>query len=163
MKLRWKNKIPALLLAVLAFGAVFSSGLVEDSLAYLTTVTEGTGERSVVRAVVRTEIEESFADWVKTVTVKNTGEEACFVRVLVLAGSEFSLAYEPAEGWSSGEDGYWYYESVLEPGAATASLKVRVTVPEGLDTDFNVVVLQEWTPVQVAKDGSAYADWDLTV
>ena len=109
-----------------------------------------------------TEIEEDFSDWTKNIRVTNTGDVDCYVRVKVLAGSQFTLDIS-GDGWSAGEGGYWYYADPIAPDAQTGSLLAQITIPEEFMEDFNVAVAQECTPVQYDENGSPYADWDLTM
>lgn len=138
------------------------------AMAYFTTYASA-GGGAVLELGHTTEIEEDFSDWTKDIRVTNTGDVDCYVRVKVLAGSQFT---EPGsqfaldisgDGWSAGEGGYWYYADPIAPDAQTGSLLAQITIPEEFMEDFNVAVAQECTPVQYDENGSPYADWDLTM
>lgn len=72
----------------------------------------------------------------------------------------------PDGGWQAGDDGYWYYESVLPAGETTKQeLNISYQFPSGDEkaSEFNVVVIQECTPVLFDANGNAYADWNHAV
>lgn len=63
-------------------------------------------------------------------------------------------------------DGYWYYNDVLQAGQTTEKeLNITYKFPSGdqKPEEFNVVVIQECTPILYDEDGNAYADWDNVV
>ena len=87
----------------------------------------------------------------------------CYVRVKVFAGSTVGLSCK-GDGWSQGADGYWYYKDIVTPGASASTLVVSIIGPQDEDAEtFNVVVVQECTPVLYDEDGKAYADWTLSL
>ena len=152
-----------------AAAAVLAGGIsLQGAMAYFTTYASA-GGGAVLELGHETEIEENFSAWTKDIKVTNTGDVDCYVRVKVLAGSQFT---EPGsqfaldisgDGWSAGEGGYWYYADPIAPDAQTGSLLAQITIPEEFMEDFNVAVAQECTPVQYDENGSPYADWDLTM
>lgn len=101
----------------------------------------------------------------KHVSIKNEGDYDCFVRVKAFA--PVALTYlAPDGGWQAGDDGYWYYESVLPAGETTKQkLNISYQFPsgDGKASEFNVVVIQECTPVLFDANGNAYADWNHAV
>lgn len=132
-----------------------------ESLAYFTTYATAKGSCPVSLGS-RTEIEESFDNWTKTVRIVNMGDVECWVRVKAFAGSEYPLEYSNDSGkWSLGEDGYWYYSDIVAAGESTEELCISITVSGELSASFNVVVIQECTPVLYWEDGTPYADWTL--
>lgn len=86
----------------------------------------------------------------KRVAVTNTSGVPCFVRVLLrVSNSDIPAAflYGGEEGyhtgdWILGEDGYYYYQSVLEEGQVTSDLIDGVRV--GGDSDWK----DYWDPIQ---------------
>lgn len=135
--------------------------------AYFTTYVSAGGS-GVLNLGAETELVEDVSNMTKHISVKNTSQtNDCFVRVKVFCGSQLTVSYEDSsEGenlWYSGEDGYWYYRMPLGPGEATEILDVKINdLPESFDRDsFNVVVIQECTPVVYDEDGSPSADWEL--
>lgn len=133
------------------------------SQAYFTTFAEAEGGHSLSLGS-RTELDEEVNGLEKQVSVRNTGDLECYVRVKAFAGDDFTLKYAGEAGWKDGGDGYWYYEGILAVGAATPKLTIGIDVPdaEGKEiSDFNVVVIQECTPVLYDEDGNPYADWNM--
>ena len=71
-------------------------------------------------------------------------------------------------GWTDGGDGFWYYDQILPAGETTATkLNVSYTFPatdsEDAPAEFNVIVVEECTPVLYKADGTAYADWNNVI
>lgn len=96
----------------------------------------------------------------KDVKIRNTGTVPCYIRVY----AALSDADIPAEinfdtgRWIQSSDGYWYQNSIIEPGANTPSLFTKVTIQdaeaEQLKT-FDVIIYAE----SVQAEG--YSDiWD---
>ena len=111
-----------------------------------------------------TEIHEDFSDWTKHVTIENTSElSPVFVRARGFTDSSHSLTYSAPEGGWHEEEGWWYYEAILQPGETTKTLDVKISFPAGEEPEegdeFNVVVVYESTLVLYDKDGNPYADW----
>lgn len=104
---------------------------------------------------------EDFSNWTKHVSVENTGDYDCYVRVKALAGSKYQdgLQYSDSDGkWTPGEDGYYYYSDPIAPGESTSVLDIRIDSKES-DASFNVVVVQESTKVLYNENNEPYADW----
>lgn len=159
------------LLALLALVLLFGTSL-KDSLAYFTTYTTTRGSARLALGS-RTELEEKIDRRTKQIQIENTGETDCFVRARIYAGSLLSLAESeivPEGGsrhWRKDADGWWYYEAILKPRELTNVLSVDIEVTRNmmdLEVDnFNVVVVQESTPVLYREDGTPYADWNLSI
>ena len=136
---------------------------VESVMAYFTTYATAKGGMPISLAPTTT-VHEDFADWKKTIQIENTGETDCFIRVKVIAGSEFSIT-AAGSGWSEGSDGYWYYSNAVPSGGMTDALVAEIHYPEGQERDFNVVVIHESVPVVYSDDGTAIgakdADWSM--
>lgn len=61
---------------------------------------------------------------------------------------------------------YWCYDDVLPAGKTTEQeLNITYKFPEGDDKpeEFNIVVIQECTPVLYDNDGTPYADWNHVI
>ena len=104
---------------------------------------------------------EEFSNWTKHVTVKNTGDFACFVRVKALAGEKYQdgLQYSDSDGkWTPGEEGYYYYSEPVAPGESSSVLDIKIDSKDTEDS-FNVVVVQESTKVLYNENNEPYADW----
>ena len=101
----------------------------------------------------------------KIVSIKNVGDYDCFVRVKAFAGAENGEPkFSDEDGkWTPGADGYWYYSDIVKPGETTGSVKIAILrledTPEAGEA-FNVIVVEECTPVRFDENGNAYADWE---
>lgn len=129
-----------------------------SALAYFTANTEASGGYAVEVGNPKTEIDETFNDWTKHVTVKNTGEVPVFVRLRVFAGNKYPLEYTLGTGWSKVEekdkngkvtDTYYLYNQMLAVKGETSPVDIEIqNVPSnatGID-EFNVMVVCERTP-----------------
>lgn len=133
----------------------------EGASAYFTTYVSAGGSQ-VVRLGSSTEIHEDVSQMTKHISIENaSAENDCFVRVKVFYGGDLEVVYSDTENnWYEGEAGYWYYRPILPAAQTTTGLDVKINVPEGYDRDsFNVVVIQECTPVVFDGTGNPTADW----
>lgn len=112
-----------------------------------------------------TDIEEEFSDWKnRVVIVSNENVSPLFVRAKAFAGDEYLLGYS-GDGWTLGDDGFYYYDNILERGQSTTELLVQIAdVPADFEIgdSFDVIVIYETVPVQYDGAGNPYADWNLT-
>lgn len=135
--------------------------------AYFTAYTTAAGGYDVVAKEVKMKPEEDVDGLKKTILIENTGEVECWARLKVFNGDAFDITYTHGEEWTQGEDGYWYYSEILQPGEKTASTVVAsIAFKEEIDrdefmSDCNVVVVTECTPVLYDATGKPYARWDL--
>ena len=130
-------------------------------MAYFTTYTAASGGVTLNMGFSETIPKEDFSNWTKHVSVENTGDYDCYVRVKALAGSKYQdgLQYSDSDGkWTPGEDGYYYYSDLIAPGESTSVLDIRIDSKES-DASFNVVVVQESTKVLYNENNEPYADW----
>ena len=112
--------------AALALTAGISAG---TAMAYFTTYAEASGNVTLNMGFTETKPTEEFSNWTKHVTVKNTGDFACFVRVKVLAGEKYQdgLQYSDSDGkWTPGEEGYYYYSEPVAPGESSSVLDIKI-------------------------------------
>ena len=133
----------------------------EGASAYFTTYVSAGGSQGV-RLGSSTEIHEDVSQMTKHISIENaSAENDCFVRVKVFYGGDLEVVYSDTENnWYEGEAGYWYYRPILPAAQTTTGLDVKINVPEGYDRDsFNVVVIQECTPVVFDETGNPTADW----
>jgi hypothetical protein len=141
---------------------------VPSAMAYFTTYVKAEGGYEITLGD-ETEIEEDVKDMTKSISIKNTGETDCYVRVKVFCGSELNITYSGAvddsgnQYWTLDDDGYWYYKDILKVGSSSEVLNAKINLPEDYKDKFNVVVVQECTPVLYKEDGTAYADWNAKV
>lgn len=152
---------------VLAAAAIALTGslTVGSAMAYFTTYATAQGGVKMNMGFTQTVPKEEVDENGKHITIQNTGDYDCFVRVKAFAPVDLSYKV-PDGGWTAGEDGYWYYSEILPAGQTTAKeLNVSYIFPAGDDkaSEFNVVVIQECTPVLYDAEGNAYADWNKVV
>ena len=174
-KIERYKKVMAMSAAALGLLAALT---VESTMAYFTTYVSAGGSQ-VVNLEASTQIREEVKDMTKHITLKNISTKGdCFVRVKVFHGQGVSVTYPNDEenNWYMGDDGYMYYKPILPVGEVTAMLDVKIDTTglqmPGLDPNdpdaevkyikekFNVVVIQECTPVLYDENGVAYADWN---
>lgn len=161
---RWLLPLPALLSIIPLVLASWRP--VDTSGAYFTTYASAKGGYEI-QAGTETEIHEEIEGLNKHIRIENTGGADCFVRVKVFAGSVTDISYAPGSGaWQEEDGGYWYYTYPLAPGETTEELVASITIPESMADmagSFDVIVIQECTPVLYHTDGTAYADWNLRI
>ena len=160
------KKTICLAAAALALTGTLAVG---SAYAYFTTYSEAKGNVVFELGETRTEPHEEVIGGKKIVSIENTGDYDCYIRIRAYAGNNYNLSY--ADGgsgkWYDGGDGYWYYKDILEVGS-TFSETVLVNIPKELleditdEKDLNVIVIQECTPVQYDDDGEPYPDWNVT-
>lgn len=140
---------------------------VGSAMAYFTTYTTAGGGVTMNMGFTETIPNETVDKDGKHVTITNTSDYDCFVRVKAFAPMKLTYT-TPNGGWKAKDDGYWYYESVLPAKAeesTTTKLNISYKFPEGEDRpeEFNIVVIQECTPVLYDKVGNPYADWNHVI
>ena len=149
-----KTKVFWLTAAALVF---LAGAAVPPAMAYFTTYVEAEGGYPITLG--NETIEEKVENMEKHIVLTNTGESDCFVRVKVFAGSQITLTMSGLS-WNQGEDGYWYYSDIVPVSGNTEELLAKIAIPEEYKESFNVVVVQECTPVLYEEDGTPYADWN---
>lgn len=157
--IRMKKKNLCLAAAALTLAMGVSVG---GAMAYFTTYAAASGGARLSLGNTVTVPEEQVVDWTKHVTIQNTGDVDCFVRVRAFAGEKYQdgLTYADDNGkWSPGEDGYYYYSDVVPAGGEAEELRIGV---DNMDSEesFNVIVVQESTPALYDEQGNPYADWN---
>lgn len=156
----------ALLTAALALTASLSVG---SALAYFTAYCTAQGSQKMSMGFTTTEVDEDVIDDAKHISITNTGDYDCFVRVRVFAPDDIQLEYDEEGGesnWVKNGD-YWKYVKVLTPGDTTTTLiakYVRPENPDEMDGDINIVVVYEYSPVFYNEEtGEPEPDWDFVV
>lgn len=138
---------------------------VDNAKAYFTAHLETSGVVPINLGFTETEIEEDVDKDGKHVVIKNIGGYDCFVRVKVF--SVIDVGYKPSAGWEDRGDGYWYYTPVLPAGGRTEELLVTFKYPvnteENKTEEFDIIVVQECTPVVYDEGGIATADWNTVI
>ena len=134
---------------------------VGSAMAYFTTYSTAGGGVTMNMGFTETVPKEDVDENGKHITIENTGDYDCYIRVKALAGSKYQdgLQYSDSDGkWTPGEDGYYYYSDPIAPGESTSVLDIRIDSKES-DASFNVVVVQESTKVLYNENNEPYADW----
>lgn len=151
-------------LAAAALALVATLGI-GSAMAYFTTyvLADGGVELSMGSSV--TIPEEEMDLHFKIVTIKNTGDIDCYVRVTAFVNEENGdLVFSDESGkWTPGADGFYYYSDIVKPGETTEKIKIAVNgllVEPEAGEEFNVIVVEECTPVRFDENGKAYADWE---
>ena len=169
MDKNWKKSTLCLAAAALLLTMGAGSG---RAMAYFTTYALASGGGTLLLGVPTTEINEEVINGTKQVTIRNIGDCDCYVRVRAFAADAYTVEYRYSQNWTSGTDGYFYYGPILTPkdteGSETDRFDVEISAvnqaPEEdslLPADFNVIVVQEYTPVLYDEEGNPYADWNL--
>ena len=145
---------------LLAAAALVLIGIssIRPAVAYFTDSHQANGTATVylgdLEITPNEEINEK--EWVKRITVKNTGDYDVFVRVKAIYGSEYGIStYESTDNkWSYNEaDNYYYYADMLAPGSESSVLKLTITPNENFEYDtFNVVIVEEAAKAQKVTD-----------
>lgn len=140
-----------------------SSLAVGSAIAYFTAIDKAAGAVELDLGFTEAIPNEVVQNRTKTITITNNGNYDCYVRLRALTGNKYDgcLKYEGAD-WTNDGD-YYYYGKILNPGAATSEIVIDIKETFDMaDSDFNVIVIQECTPVLYDADGNPKADWDVT-
>ena len=164
MKRKLSKKTIGLTAAALMLTASVGVG---SAMAYFTTYVTAEGGVSLELGATKTVPHEEVVAGCKEIVIENSGSQDCYVRMKALTGDKYagSIVYsEPDEAgkWTPGADGYYYYSDIVPAKTgSTSQINVAFTFPEGLELpDFNVIIIQESTPVLYDSDGNPYADWN---
>ncbi len=158
MKKLWKNKTVWLAAAALLLVGITA---LPEAMAYFTTYAAAGGGVEVDLGFTKNEVTEIVNGRAKKIQLVNQSSQPEYVRVKVF--SVLPVTFEGSSpNWSQGEDGYWYYKNIVEPEKTTEELVALITIPEGREDDFDVIVVEESVPVSYKEDGTPYADWTMT-
>lgn len=153
--------------ALLLMSAVNIKGV----LAYFTAYADTSGGVELDLGFTKTTIteEKGSGDEHKKITLTNNGNYECYVRLKTITGSAYingitdsepKVDGEELKNWSEKQsDGYYYYREKLAPGASTTQLYLGFDFTNLTQKDFNVIVIQECTPVLYDADGNQTYDW----
>lgn len=162
-----KNKISKKTICLSAAALTLTAGLaVGSAMAYFTTYTTAEGGVPVSLGFTETIPNEEVVDGKKEIKLENTGDYDCYVRLKALTGDKYkdSLRYTEPDGagkWTPGADGYYYYSDIVAAKGLTTQLDVSFAFPQEEEpADFNVIIVQECTPVLFDEAGNPYADWN---
>lgn len=154
---KYKKSILILLtvLVILSIGGVS---------AFLTTNSEK--DNAITIGEVKTEITEDYTppkklepgiSFKKKVSIKNTGPNDCYVRVLVefsdsSVGDLCTLDYNTNDWTYNNKDHYWYYNTILKSGETTKSLFNIVKISDNCVKDdlidFDILIYHESSSVK---------------
>lgn len=152
-------------LALTALVLTMSIGI-GSAMAYFTTYAIAKGGIEIDLGFTQTLPEEEVVNGKKEITLKNIGDYDCYVRLKALTGNAYKdgIAYsEPnnAGKWTPGADEYYYYSEIVPAKGSTSQIDVSFTFPTVEPADFNVIIIQECTPVLYDANGNPYADWSV--
>lgn len=150
-------------LMAVAIGLI-AAATVAPAMSYFTTYATAKGGYTL-NLGESTSMKETFAEWTKHITIANTGETECYVRVKAFSGSQYPLYFSSESSlWSLHKDGYWYYNAILPAGTVmpeSEALAIEIhRMDEASVQDFNVIVIEEAAPVLYDENGVPSADWD---
>lgn len=161
------------------FGLILAAGVsAGQAYAYFTTYASADGRLQLGLGFTEIRTNDDVKNWTKTVSLENTGECDCYVRVKIFFGEKYkdylTVESQVQGAWTEGQDGYWYYGDVVAPGSehTTGNLLVKLDRNKlyaageiGDEESFNVIVVQECTAVLYDEDGSPKdpktADWNI--
>lgn len=159
MKNKMNKKTIGLVAAALMLVATIGVG---SALAYFTTFSVANGGKTLELNFTKSNIDEEIDFDKKIIQIENIGDTATYVRIKPLSGDKHPVAMESEEtrgSWKVADDGYYYYKDILQPGDTTSSITFSFSL-EGNES-FNVIIVQESTPVLYKADGTPYADWSV--
>ena len=109
---------------------------VGSAMAYFTTYSTAGGGVKMNMGFTETVPKEDVDENGKHITIENTGNYDCFVRVTAFA--PVKLTYNaPDGGWTDRGDGYWYYDEVLPAKAKTTNQTFSVPCKDQCDCKTN--------------------------
>ena len=138
--------------------------MVPFSIAYLTHVE--TRENRITIGQNDVMIEEDFTPpkqwqpdttYEKDVKVRNTGSVPCYIRVYAALSDTTIPAHMDfdTKDWTQADDGYWYHNSIVEPGAVTSSLFTKVMI-EDIEIEqrktFDIIIYAESVQAEGYRD-----------
>lgn len=152
--------------AVLGFCALAAAGVIAGTTAYLTDHTVITNEISA--GWNETETVEEFPSptpvapgetVVKKVRIQNKGEVPCYIRAaLIVSEGTVTLEGLNTELWVDGQDGYYYYRDVVQPGDSTGEFFTGVKVDRQTEEDTVTVTVYEES-IQAMHGSVPYKDY----
>ena len=137
--------------AAFCLGLPAALGVITGTSAYMTDHAEKVN--CITVGWNTTEIEEEFpsptpaapGDTVaKKVRIRNTGSVPCYIRAALLVSEGTVTPGEmDTDLWIDGEDGYYYYRDVVQPGDSTTELFTGVRIDQEPEGDTVAVTVYE--------------------
>ena len=153
-----KNKKKLIIIATMALLIIFGS----TAYAYITTQKEGFGQFNINMTNANIQISKNqIQNNQLNVELKNNSEEEQYVRVKIVA-PDFVSFTSTSTYWVYSDDGYWYYNNVIESGEKSSVLQLKINLQGSTDKNFKIVTNVESTTAMYDKDGKAYSDWQFT-
>jgi len=159
--------------------AVLTLSLVGGSIAYLVANT-GPKENNLTYAKVSSEITETFdGDTKSNVSIKNTGNTDAYIRTAIIVtwqdsqgnvyseapieNTDYTLELDTSSGWFMGNDGYYYFNRIVQRDASTPILIVSCSPedrePEGYKLSVEILA----DAIQSSPEEAIEDSWDMTV
>ena len=150
-----KNKILIISIIVLLILLVTARAV----YAYLTNYIRGTGNIVLQLDNPKIEITESSQGNSKGISIKNVSGSNEYVRVKVVTPQTVT-ANSSSTNWTLKNDGYYYYNSVIENGQSSNILFSFSTTKTD---NYKTAIIVEETIEKYNEDGTGYADWNSTI
>lgn len=163
-------KMDKKVISLAACALVLTAGLsVKPAMAYFTASVSANGKVPIAIEDTHTTVNESGEGQTKVISVANTEQTPCYVRVAVMMPESISASYA-GTNWSYNEqDHYYYYSEILSAGESADDLTLTIDTTNALAdskltyADFNVIVVPESVKVLYDENGEAYADWNQKI
>lgn len=160
--------LTVLLLNLTCFiGVFFVSAFLVDTRQAENVFSIGNNRTEIVQVSREAKAMRSQAAISKDVSIKNTGKNDCRVRVMVLFSDcdarDYTTIDYNLDCWKMGDDGYYYYSSVLPAGETTESLFTEIKVSDEADAEkikgFEIYVYAESINVEAGDfSGCSYSN-----
>ena len=164
-----KHKMNKKIICLTVVACILLTGcFVKEAMAYFTTYILTEGREVLNLGFTQTKVEEEIVDGKKIVVIRNTGTADCYVRVSAIVAEQYKNVISDTEpdgvnNWTEKKGDFYEYKLVLKAGEATTPLYINIstiTTKPGQDADdFNVIVIQECTPILYDENGDTYAGW----
>lgn len=152
-----KNKRALILILTIIILTIFCG----VTYAYITSQIEAYGVFNVSISNANVRISKNqMNDGKLNIELENCGEEEQYVRVKMIISDNISLK-STSIYWTLNE-GYWYYNSVLEPGEKSSILQLEINTSDIETKDYKIITNVESTNVMYDENGNMYTDWQFT-
>lgn len=147
---------------ILSVSCLLLAGAAGITLAYNKDTTEKK-ENTFTVGNVTTEIEEDLkvngTSIEKKPSVKNTGLNACYIRMRVTVSSEGAAEITGwNDKWQEKPDGFYYYQEKVEPGQSTEPVFTGADMEEGFTGDLEITCYQEAVQAEATVDSQRVTD-----